>query len=43
MMRKLALFFIYFFVFGASAQAKELPDFTELVEKQGTEVTEDLE
>ena len=38
MMRKLALFFIYFFVFGASAHAKELPDFTELVEKQGMAV-----
>ena len=37
-MRKLALFFMYFFVFVAGAQAKELPDFTELVEKQGMAV-----
>ena len=37
-MRKLVLFFMYFFVFMASAQAKELPDFTELVEKQGMAV-----
>lgn len=38
MMRKLALFFMYFFVFVTGAQAKELPDFTELVEKQGMAV-----
>jgi serine protease Do len=38
MIRKCLLFFCFFFIYAISAQAKDLPDFTELAEKQGQTV-----